>query len=323
MGSEILLLGVDGGGTGCRARLTDAAGMLLGEGKAGPANVRISLDESLQSVLGAARQCLAKAGATLDDPVVACLALAGASEPGDAAAAYTAFRDFFHRVVITTDARAACVGAHAGRDGGIIIVGTGTIGWALHGHREHRVGGWGFPVSDEGGGAWLGCEAVRRVLWAHDGRAAWTPLLREVSEELGVAPAAIVRWMGRSKPRDFGRLAPLIVQHAARKDPAACELMRLAGSHIDAIASRLIEDGAPRLALMGGLARAIEPWLSPEIRMRLVPPSGNALNGALRMACEAAGLDAGGVSHLDATSVQKYERPAKRSDAVTSGADSA
>ena len=71
---------------------------------------------------------------------------------------------------ITTDAHAACVGAHRGRDGGVIIVGTGSIGWAKLNGRHYRVGGWGLPVSDEGSGAWLGREALRRVLWAHDGR---------------------------------------------------------------------------------------------------------------------------------------------------------
>ena len=69
--------------------------------------------------------------------------------------------------------------------------------------RHHRVGGWGFPVSDEGSGAWLGCEVVRRVLWAHDGRAPWTGLLRGVFEQFNSDPHAIVRWMGSARPREF------------------------------------------------------------------------------------------------------------------------
>ena len=44
---ELLLLGVDGGGTWCRARLADTAGKILGEGLAGPANIRLGLQESL------------------------------------------------------------------------------------------------------------------------------------------------------------------------------------------------------------------------------------------------------------------------------------
>jgi glucosamine kinase len=283
----LLFLGVDGGGTCCRARLADSAGDMLGEGVAGPANIRISLDESLRAVLEAAGQCLAQAGASWDDLIVGCLALAGASEPSEAAAAYTACASRFHHLRVITDAEAACVGAHRGEDGGVIIVGTGSIGWAVCGGQSHRVGGWGFPVSDEGGGAWVGCEAVRRALWAHDGRTAWTPLLRRISAVFGSDPHAIVRWMGRAKPRDFARLAPLVLDHAAlmeRQDRAAAEIMRLAAGHIDAVAERLTEHGARRLALMGGLAAAIEPWLAGATRARLAPPAGDALDGALRLA---------------------------------------
>jgi glucosamine kinase len=284
VGEELLFLGVDGGGTGCRARLADCAGTVLGEGVAGPANVRVNLEESIRSVTEAAGQCLAKAGASFADPVVACLALAGASEPHEAAAAIAACGGLFRCVVVTTDAHAACVGAHAGQDGGIVIVGTGSIGWAVEGGRSVRVGGWGFPVSDEGGGAWIGAEAVRRMLWAHDGRLAWTPLLRSVSAELDRDPHAVVRWMGSARPRDFGRLAPLVVGQAASADPVAAEIMQLAAGHIDAIAARLGDHGAVRLALMGGLARAIEPWLGEDTRARLVLPAGDALDGALRVA---------------------------------------
>ena len=284
MGKKLLFLGVDGGGTGCRARLADRTGTVLGEGTAGPANIRINLEESIHSVLTAASQCLNQAGVSFAEPIIACLALAGASEPREAAAAQTACKGRFHHVIVTTDAHAACAGAHAGRNGGIIIVGTGSIGWGVESERSFRVGGWGFPVSDEGGGAWLGCEAVRRALWAHDGRLGWTPLLRAIAAEFDLSPHAIVAWMGTAKPRDFGRLAPYVVEHAASGDPIAQEIMRSAAGHIDAIAARLGDHGAARLSLMGGLAHAIEPWLADETRSRLVPPAGDALDGALRIA---------------------------------------
>jgi glucosamine kinase len=277
-------LGVDGGGTRCRARLADAAGRVLGEGTAGPANIRFGLEDAFKAVHEATGRCLAEAHLPANAPLAACLALAGASEPAEAAAAQAYAGHRFRQMLITTDAHAACVGAHRGADGGILVAGTGSIGLAIVGGRQHRVGGWGFPVSDEGSGAWLGCEALRRTLWAHDGRAAWTPLLRCISEEFGSSPHTIVRWMGRARPRDFAALARLVVEHADRGDAAACELMRLAAGHIDALATRLSAYGATSLALAGGLARSIEPWLGGETRDKLVAPAGDALDGALRLA---------------------------------------
>lgn len=295
MGASQLFLGVDGGGTNCRARLTDAAGKVLGHGLAGPANLRLGLDTSLGAVLDAARQCLDEAGVgeRALAATAACLALAGASEPRELAAARARPLPF-RRALLTTDAHAACIGAHRGEDGGVIIAGTGSIGWAVLGGQEYRVGGWGLPLSDEGSGAWLGMAAMRRVLRAQDGRAAWTALLRRLFDEFDADPHAIVRWAAGATPRDFAALAPIVIDYAARDDMAAATLMQRAAAQLDRIAERLVALGAARLALMGGLAPPVEPWLAAGTRRHLVPPAGDALDGALRLAraAAAAGLEA-------------------------------
>src|SRR5690242_12703289 len=103
----MLFLGVDGGATKCRARLTGASGAKLGEGAAGPANIRLGLDASLASILDAANLCLRQSGLSSSDlsRISACLALAGATEPTDLAAA-RATKYPFARTVITSDAHA-------------------------------------------------------------------------------------------------------------------------------------------------------------------------------------------------------------------------
>ena len=279
-----LLLAVDGGGTRCRARLADLTGKVLGEAVTGPANIRLGLEEGLAAVVGASRHCLEQAGLNgQEDRIIACLALAGACDPSTLSRAQASPLPFY-RATFTSDARAACVGAHAGRDGGIIIVGTGSVGWGIAGGREFRVGGWGFPLSDEGSGAWLGYEVLRQVLRAHDGVRPWTDLLRSVFEQFETDAFAIVRWMRGAGPRDYASLAPLIVAHAERGDAAGRDLLRSAAAHIDVIAARLLELGAPRLSLMGGLSDKIEPYLSDETRDHFVPPVGDALSGALALA---------------------------------------
>jgi glucosamine kinase len=92
--------------------------------------------------------------------------------------------------------------------------------------------------------------------------------------------------MTEAKPRDFASFAPLVVEHARREDPAGRELMRLAAGHIDALAARLLALGPPRLSLVGGLAPHVSGWLAPETLQALVPPTGDALSGALRLARE-------------------------------------
>jgi len=263
--------------------------MKLGEATAGAANVRFGLEQSFAAVLDATARCLTQAGLSAVDRsrIVACLALAGASEPRYLAAAQN-YRLPFRETIVTADAHAACIGAHHGRDGGVIVAGTGTIGWAVVRGRHHRIGGWGLPISDEGSGAWLGGEAIRRVLWAHDGRIAWTGLLTSLFDKFQSDPHAIVYWAANASPRDFGLLAPDVVGGASRGDPIAHELMMLAAAHVDALAQRLVSRGADRVALVGGLAPYLKPWLSSDTKRHLVQPAGDALAGALRMARTAA-----------------------------------
>jgi glucosamine kinase len=281
---KLLLLGVDGGGTRCRARLADTHGRVLGEGAAGPANLRLGVQNSLAAVRAATDQCLEQASLSCGDcRIIACLALAGACEPVTLAQA-RAVPLPFSRVILTSDARAACVGAHQGADGGIVIVGTGSVGWAIAKAQDYRVGGWGFPVSDEGSGAWLGCEALRRVLWACDGLIPWTGLLRLLFERFEGDGYAIVRWMGAARPRDYASLAPAVVAQADQGDATAVELAKGAAMHIDRIAAKLLTIPVPRLCIMGGLGQSILPFLSRQTQDHLAPPLGDAISGALHLA---------------------------------------
>lgn len=293
MHPEPLLLGIDGGGTSCRARLAAFSGEMLGEASAGPANLQLGLQQSFGAVITAALQCLQQAGLSRFQlsRVVACLALAGASEPSHLAAAQAA-KHPFGKAVITTDAHAACIGAHGECDGGIVAVGTGSIGWAVLKGQSYRVGGWGLPFSDEGSGSWLGGEALRRLLWARDGRITWTPLLRELFADFNNDPHAIVRFSQDARPRDLAAFAPRIFAFGERGDTVAVELMQAAARHIEALACRLIATGADRIALVGGCAPSIKRWLGHDTASHLVEPIGDALQGALQIARSAAGPQA-------------------------------
>src|SRR5207247_9112210 len=126
-----LLLAVAGGGTSCRARLCTLSGATLGEGSAGAANIRFGVEHSFAAILEATMQCVVQAKLSTRDlsRMTACLALAGACEPTAFAAAQK-HEHPFQKANITTDAHAAGIGAHGGRDGGVIGGGRGSLRWA-------------------------------------------------------------------------------------------------------------------------------------------------------------------------------------------------
>ncbi|HSK42127.1 MAG TPA: BadF/BadG/BcrA/BcrD ATPase family protein, partial [Arenibaculum sp.] len=270
---EQYFIGVDGGGTTCRARVCDTSGRPLGEGVAGPANPRIGIDAAHAEILKACDAALRDAGIprAAFRRIHAGLGLAGVGQPRE--------RDLvlarpypFAGVSVDTDAYAACLGAHGGRDGAIVSVGTGTASLALVGGRRTVAGGWGFEVSDDGSGAFLGREAVRRSLWAHDGTAASTPLARAVMDRFAHRPEDVVAWVGSARPRDYAALAPLVLEHAALCDPLALDVVGEAAGHVSRLVARMFAAGAPAVCLLGGLAAPLGKWLPPSLRDRLRAP---------------------------------------------------
>lgn len=285
MSHRSLFIGVDGGGTGCRARIQDDEGHVLGTGIGGPAAVRLGIDQSMAAVESACGAALAEAGLGTDalEGMDAAVGLAGVGRKG-VLEQLCARPHPFRSVVFVNDATIACIGAHGGRDGGIVIIGTGSVGFAVVDGCEMRVGGYGFPISDEGSGADLGLHAIRLALRASDGRALATNFTREVMARFGDDAFEAVAWMDQATATDYATFAPLVMRYANDGDPIGRGIVREAAEHIDELVRRLVESGVPRISLLGGLASPMEPWLAPDVQRRLSPIQSDAVDGALYLA---------------------------------------
>lgn len=280
-----LLLGMDGGGSNARARLTDSDGRRLGEGKGGPANAGNDLQGAITALAAAADMALSAAGLSERDRgnIVAVIGAAGVGDPKVAdqlAAAPFGFRG----LQVVTDAEIALEGAFAGGDGGILIVGTGSQGYGRVGDRRVRVGGWGASLSDGGSGVVIGQRAARRALEAHEGLASPSPMTIALLDLLGGSAAALSAFGKSARPADWAALAPLVFHHAEAGDPVAGALVSAAAAEIEALIRRLAAEGVGQVALMGGLAASYRPHLSSRSAARLADPLGDALDGALRLA---------------------------------------
>ena len=285
MEDELLFLGVDGGGTSCRACIANAAGERLGEGRAGSANSRLGLEHVFEQVVAAGRAALADAGLPPEtiSRLHAGLGLAGLNLESERAKV-AAHPHPFATMLAEGDAYIACLGAHAGADGAILIVGTGSCGLGIVGGRTFLVGGWGFEVSDHGSGAIMGREAVRQALLAHDAVIPATPFSGAVMARFGDDPEQVVLWGDRAKPADYAAFAPLAFEHAGRGDVLAQAIVEVTAGDVARLIRALCAAGAPSVALVGGLAQPIVPWLPADARALLVAPKGDALDGALFMA---------------------------------------
>ncbi|MDQ7247540.1 BadF/BadG/BcrA/BcrD ATPase family protein [Dongia sedimenti] len=283
--ADTLFIGIDGGGTHCRARIRDGEGRVRGEGTGGPANLRLGPAVAMASIVDAAKAAAAAGGLNDGDLARAAVGLGMAGAIDEARNAQLLAQPHpFPRVAIDTDAYIAWLGAFAGGDGAILIIGTGSAGLAVVKGRRFNVGGWGNVVSDDGSGNEIGKHAIRRALWALDGMAPMTALATKILDRFDHEPPKVVTWSDQARPTDFAQLAPLVLDYAGQGDALGVAVIEAAAEGAARIADRLLAVGAPGLCLLGGLGEPLRPWLPKRIQERLVAAQGDAMEGALRLA---------------------------------------
>lgn len=278
------VLGIDGGGTSCRAALATVDGAVIGRAKSGAANIRTDLTGARSNIVDAARQAFMAAG---QDPELipqtpAILGLAGAN--------VGTYRQQLEAILpfsisrVETDAEIALEGAVGSGDGAMAILGTGTAYMARRNGTSRAIGGWGFQVGDQGSGARIGRDLLEQTLLAHDGVRARSPLTDAMMATFRNNPEDVVEFTTNAKPGDFGGFAPKVFEHAEKGDAVANWIVDKAVSDVEASLGALgLPDDAP-LCLLGGLAPLYAPRLSARYQALLKPPLDDALGGAVQMA---------------------------------------
>jgi glucosamine kinase len=280
------LIGVDGGGTSTRvriARVSPGGAVELAQGASGPSGLGLGIARAWATVQEAVAQAFAAAGIAPPPPdrMAIGLGLAGVHNR-QWAQEFEAFDPGYAALVLETDAFTTLMGAHGGRPGAIVAIGTGSVGEVLLPDGTRReVGGWGFPAGDEASGGWIGLAAVNHIEQVLDGRRPASSFAADVIEACGGNRAAIQVWLGKATQTTYASLAPLVLRHA--DDPAAHAILTKAGDEAAAIARALDPDGTLPLALCGGLGSALRDWLPPALAARASAPAGDSARGALRL----------------------------------------
>jgi glucosamine kinase len=288
-----LVLGIDGGGTSCRAALAGLDGEIIGRAKSGPANIRTDLTGARANIVEAARLAFLDAGR---DPALipetpALLGLAG-SNVGTYRQQLEAILPF-RRSVVESDALIALEGALGQADGAIAVLGTGTAFMVRRDGQVRTVGGWGFLIGDQGSGGRIGRDLLEETMLAYDHIRDGSPLTEALLAVFRGNPRDVVEFTTTAKPGDFGGFAPMVFEYAAKGDAVAERILARAVSDIEASLGVLDLRESDPLCLLGGLAPLLEPRLSQKYRAMVRPPLQDALGGAVAMAARLFGPGGG------------------------------
>ena len=276
------LLGVDGGGTGTRALLARPDGTVLARGNAGPSALGQGIAPAWQQIQVAVADSFAQAG--IAQPAwEQCALAAGLSgvhnfEQRDA---LLALMPRMGHVMLETDGYTMLIGAHAGRPGSVVAAGTGSVGEVLRADGSHAVvGGWGFPVGDEGSGSWLGIHAVRVAHAAMDGRAQAGALAQAVWQQCGASRQAMANWVADAAQFAYAQVAPRVFECEA-SDPLAARLLAQAARDLEAIADALDPRKTLPVAVCGSIGNMLKSKMTPGLQARCVDAARGPAEGAL------------------------------------------
>lgn len=278
------VVGIDGGGTSCRAAVADRRGTILAQARSGSANIRTDLEGAYRNIMAAVADCAAEAGVAVDvlKGGVAVLGLAGGNV-GDYSVRLRALLGFRESVIVN-DGIIALHGALGPHDGVIGIVGTGSVFVARRQGTIRSIGGWGFQVGDLGGGARLGRQLLEETLLAQDGARPGSALTEKTMAMFEGNPRKIVDQVRDATPGFYGSFAPLIVEAAAEGDPVANEILDRGGGDVERMLNAIMSPGTDRVCLLGGLAPTYSARIGERYRRVLKAPLGDALQGAVTMA---------------------------------------
>ncbi len=278
------LIGIDGGGTGCRAAVCDRNGRRLGVGNAGPANIMTNFEAAQNNIIQACENAFADAGIAPSSMAQAdaFLGLAGAN--GREYAEKTKANMPFRNCIIETDAVTSLEGAIGSTDGAVAIIGTGSVFIYRVKGEIRTVGGWGYMIGDLGSGSRLGRESLQESLLVFDRIHAGSNLTQKVRQHVHNDPNIMVEYAHKAQPGGFGTFAPLIFEYAKLRDPVAQKILRKAVSDIEETLDAILVDKNQKFCMLGGLGKLYADLINSNLRKRIQPPMGDAVSGAAALA---------------------------------------
>lgn len=298
-------LGIDGGGSKTTCLVADEHSVLATAAGAGSNPIRVGESASRKVLQALVRQACAEARIRPSQIARTCIGMAGAARPP----IEKQVRAMLGKLVggeieVAGDMVVALEAAFRGGPGLVVIAGTGSIAYGRNQRGETaRAGGWGFAISDEGSGHWIGRAAVSAAMRAHDlGES--TTLISSIMNTWHLGSREdVVRAANATPPPDFAELLPRVLAAASSGDSRANEILTQAGTELAQLARIVAERlwhgrDAFRVAMNGGVfqnsplvrqvfgnsLRSLHP--QAEIETKVVEPAQGALWLARRQSTE-------------------------------------
>lgn len=278
------ILGIDGGGTKTIGRIENLESGEQFEHMGGSSSLTNDFEGACVTLMQLIESLMAKAHCKANQISVV-MGLAGAGNQSQVAKLKRRLSMPFASLDVYNDARTSLYGANQGQAVAMVALGTGSVGAMLDSEQqEHYVGGWGFPIGDEGGGAKLGFMAIKVLLHELDLFGHPQSKLGEyLLAHLGPERDALLNWLRNASPAKYATLAKTVFD-LAPNCPKALEVAKTHAKDVEDLITLTRKQHDISVVLMGGLAKPTFEYLSETVQSHCLMQHGSSLDGACLLA---------------------------------------
>lgn len=163
---------------------------------------------------------------------------------------------------VVDDGRLALQAKLRGRDGVLVISGTGSVAYGKVGRRLIRTGGWGLLLDDRGSGTAIVLEAFRGLAKSQDEGRSLTAMEKGLLEQLGCpSPYQLPGSLHRLTKAQLAALAPIVIEHGKQGEEEARKILQEAGRKLAQMGSQAADRlglSAPYTAVSGSILEKCE-----------------------------------------------------------------
>ncbi|MBO9600764.1 MAG: ATPase [Cohnella sp.] len=240
-------IGIDGGGTKTAVTIAHDGEGALTTFTVGPINYNGGDAEAIAASFAELFDRAKLVCNNLENVAHICIGAAGVSNPlvVDLLEKHVRDNGYAGPLTLTGDQETALYGAQNAMQGIILIAGTGSICFGVNAKGEqHRAGGFGHLIDDEGSGYQIGRDLLSLLVQVEDGRVTDTIVPGLVYEQLGLRTVKeIVGFVydRHTTKKEIAKLAPIMTTACDRGDAKALELAERSAIGLFKLAVPVIE----------------------------------------------------------------------------------
>lgn len=223
------VIGVDAGGTKTEISSYDLEGNELFSLTLGPGNITEDLVGALGRIVAGITEVKQQQLVT-DTCVFILVGIAGlntSTKEEEEKIRKTLKAEFTEEMEITGDGELAHFAILQGRDGELVIAGTGSVINSRRGEKWRSFGGWGAILGDEGSGYALGLALLKNCLTEYDRQEAPSPVsqavLKQVSCSKVTSLGSVVRELSKS---EIASLTQVLIDYPNDQEPIKSIIMK-------------------------------------------------------------------------------------------------